>query len=433
MIENIRLAFQGIASHKLRSMLTMIGIIIGIAAIIAIVSTIKGANEEIKNSLIGSGNNKVEVTLKSGGLSLAEMDSSMKTGIPQIPKSTLEEIAALDEVISVSSYVSKSVFEGIYYKTTALTSVKVFGVDESYFSTCNYTVREGRRFIQSDYDIFRTVLIVDKTAAKTLFPDEDPLGKTVEITGTPFTVVGVVEERNQYEAEINSIDDVDIYSEDTNGALYMPKASWPIVYSYDEPEDVVVRAASTDDMTQAGKKTARILNDLIGAGKRTSMPSAEEEGMQETKVEYTATDLAERARSLQNVNSRNNLLMLVVAGISLIVGSIGVMNIMLVSVTERTAEIGLKKAIGAPKSQILWQFLTEAAVLTSIGGIVGVGAGIGAAYIINYFSETSVPVAIDVGISLGAVLFSTAIGLIAGSLPSVKAANLDPIEALRRE
>ena len=127
-----------------------------------------------------------------------------------------------------------------------------------------------------------------------------------------------------------------------------------------------------------------------------------------------------------------NRLLLLVAGIALVVGSIGVMNIMLVSVTERTAEIGLKKAIGAKKSAILAQFLTEAAVLTSIGGVLGVGAGIAAAYIINYFNPDT-PVAIDVVASLVAVGFSMVIGIAAGLFPSITAANLDPIEALRRE
>jgi putative ABC transport system permease protein len=197
----------------------------------------------------------------------------------------------------------------------------------------------------------------------------------------------------------------------------MPKASWPIVYCYDEPENVIVKAVSVDDMEDAGRQAADILNQTISS--------------KQTDVKYKADAILERAQKLQDLSSSSNKQLIWIASISLLVGGIGVMNIMLVSVTERTSEIGLKKAIGARKRTILGQFLTEAAVLTSIGGVIGVISGIGLAQIIYKVSGT--PVAISVPASVGAVLFSMLIGIVFGLLPSVKAANLDPIEALRRE
>ena len=178
---------------------------------------------------------------------------------------------------------------------------------------------------------------------------------------------------------------------------------------------MVGKATSTDEMTKAGQKAANILNATVT----------------NSDYKYKAADLLGKAGKLQELSNATNMQLVWIAGISLLVGGIGVMNIMLVSVTERTSEIGLKKAIGARKSTILGQFLTEAAVLTSLGGLLGVGAGVGAAQVIHRISD--VAVAISVPAAVIAVVFSMFIGIIFGFLPSIQAANLDPIEALRRE
>jgi len=206
-------------------------------------------------------------------------------------------------------------------------------------------------------------------------------------------------------------------SDDQSGKIIIPDQVWPVIYQYDEPQNLVVRAKSTDDMTAAGEKTADILNAMLTVSDDT--------------VKYKGEDLLEQATQIQEISNSTNQQLIWIASISLLVGGIGVMNIMLVSVTERTGEIGLKKALGARKRRILTQFLTEAAVLTLLGGIIGVLGGIALAYIISKVS--AVPVAIS-GVSIViAVLFSTLIGIIFGLIPSVKAANMNPIEALRHE
>ena len=197
----------------------------------------------------------------------------------------------------------------------------------------------------------------------------------------------------------------------------MPDTTWPIIYQFDEPQNLVIKVDSTDNMTTAGKESAGVLNSYLNTSDET--------------IKYKAEDLLEQAKKIQDLGKSTNNMLIWIAGISLIVGGIGVMNIMLVSVTERTQEIGLKKAIGARKTNILGQFLTEAAVLTSMGGILGVASGIGLAEVISRISET--PVSISVPAAIGSVVFSMLIGIIFGMLPSYKAANLDPIEALRRE
>ncbi|MDO4453116.1 MAG: ABC transporter permease [Eubacteriales bacterium] len=417
MIENIRLSFQGVWSHKMRSFLTMLGIIIGIASIISIVSTIQGTNEQIKKNLIGSGNNTVSVKLSQGEWDYEIAYNGIPNGVPVISEDTRQEILQLPEVENVSLYTARTYADGIFYKNQALQGANIYGIDENYFDTAGYIVRTGRQFIESDYTMFRKVAIIDDTAATSLFQDENPLGKTIEINKEPFIVVGVAQQMEQFEPVINSIDDYHMYMTESSGTVYIPSASWCIVYQYDEPQNVLVKAQSTEDMSSAGKQTEDILNQYVHADN--------------SDIKYKAADVLKTAKDLQDLSNATNSQLIWIASISLLVGGIGVMNIMLVSVTERTNEIGLKKAIGAKKRRILGQFLTEAAVLTSLGGLIGVGVGIGLSEAIHKISGT--PIAISIPAAIGSVIFSMMIGIIFGLLPSIKAANLNPIDALRHE
>lgn len=417
MFENIRLSFKGIWSHKMRSFLTMLGIIIGIAAIIAIVSTIKGTNEQIKENLIGSGDNTVEISLYQGDWPYEMGYGSIPQGVPVIGKDVLGQIREIPSVSNASLYLSRQDYGGVYYLNTSLSGGYVVGVDENYFSTCNYLMQRGRGFTERDFKEFRKVAILDADSAESLFQGEEPLGKTIEIKKEPYVVIGIAAKSKVFEPVINSMEDYYTYAQNTAGKVYVPDSTWPIIYRFDEPQSLVIRVDATDDMTNAGKESANILNARLSTTDET--------------MKYRAQDLLEQARKIQELGASTNSMLIWIAGISLIVGGIGVMNIMLVSVTERTQEIGLKKAIGARKTNILGQFLTEAAVLTSIGGLLGVASGIALAQIISKVSET--PVAISVPAAIGAVVFSMIIGVVFGMLPSYKAANLDPIEALRRE
>ena len=197
----------------------------------------------------------------------------------------------------------------------------------------------------------------------------------------------------------------------------MPSAAWCIAYQYDEPQNIIVKAESTDAMTTVGKKCA----DIVNANLTT----------QDSDVKYKAEDIMKNLEAKQKASEAANTQLIWIASISLLVGGIGVMNIMLVSVTERTSEIGLKKAIGAKKRSILGQFLTEAVVLTSMGGMVGVVAGIALSRVISKMAD--IPVGISVPAIIISVIFSMLIGVIFGLLPSVKASNLNPIDALRHE
>ncbi len=418
MLENIRLAFQGIWTHKMRSFLTMLGIIIGIASIISIVSTIKGTSEQIKEQLIGAGNNAVKVLLYDGS---SEYDASWgmtsSAALPQITEKQKEEIRELADVEDCTFFYNRGYSESVYYMDRSMQGGKVYGIDQDYLDTCGYVIQAGRGFVEEDYDGYRKVVLLDQEAVDSLFQDEMPLGKTIEIKGEPFVVVGVYAQAETFQPIINDYQEYyTYYGNAGTGTILVPNVDWPIIYKYDEPENAVLKAANTEAMTKVGDKAAKILNKAMEDN---------------TQIKYKSNDNLEMAKKQQNLSQSTNGQLLWIDSISLLVGGIGVMNIMLVSVTERTSEIGLKKAIGARKKRILFQFLTEAAVLTSLGGIVGVVSGIVLANVISRMA--GIPIAISIPAIVASVGFSMVIGLVFGLLPSIKAANLNPIEALRRD
>lgn len=417
MLENLRISIQGIWSHKMRSFLTMLGIIIGIASIIAIVSTIKGTSEQIKEDLIGAGNNTVTISLYDGDSTYdAEYGMSNSGSPPLLTTEQKEEVMDMEHVENATFFYTRTYSSSVYYQNTSFQGGTIYGIDMNYLDTCGYMIQSGRGFIQKDYDDLRKVALVDSNAAENLFSGEDPVGKTIEIGDDPFTVVGVVQQSDNYQPNISDINEFYEYYQTVIGTVMIPNTCWPIAFQFDEPENAIIKADSTDNMSKAGNDAANILNQGLS---------------EDSSFKYRADDVMERVRSLQQLSESTNQQLLWIASISLLVGGIGVMNIMLVSVTERTSEIGLKKAIGARKKVILFQFLTEASMLTSIGGIIGVASGIALSRVVAQVSGA--PTAISVPAIIGSVLFSMMIGLIFGLLPSVKAANLNPIDALRSE
>ena len=416
MRENIHLAFQGIWGHKMRSVLTMLGIIIGIASIITIVSTIQGTNEQIKENLIGSGNNVITVQLNKSGRPYDLSWNTLPTDVRTITEDTRKELEQISGALQASLYTSRNYAEQIFYQNVQYNG-EVYGIDENYLSVYGYQVKTGRGFLKEDYVNCRKVVLVDTNTVKNLFGGQNPVGKSIECNGDVFTVVGVVALSEEFAPTINSLKDYQLYANTSAGSIYLPNRTWPMAYQFDEPQSVAIKVKNTDYMTSVGKDAADLLTE-------TQIKSASSE------FDYRSQDMLEQAQQLQKMSESTNSQLVWIASISLLVGGIGVMNIMLVSVTERTAEIGLKKAIGAKKKRILLQFLTESAVLTSLGGIIGVITGVIMAQLISGMMQ--IPVSISVPAIAIAVVFSTLIGVVFGMLPAVQAANLNPIEALRR-
>lgn len=395
----------------------MLGIIVGVAAVIAVVSTITGTNEQIKNNLIGDGTNTVTLQLYRDGFAGDFSYTDAPDGVPELTSKIKKDILKVDHVVNASLVHKREYVDGIYYLNTQINGGTVFGVDEDYFETAGYQIIAGRGFSQSDLDGQRKIVLIDKTIRNSVFGSENPIGKSIDILSEPFVVVGVVDKKSEFEPVINTVEDYYMYHNNSSGVLYIPDNIWPLVFKYDEPKQLVVKAESTDYMTEVGRKCKEILNATLTTDSE--------------KIKYESTDLAQSASQLQQLSSSANILLIGIASISLLVGGIGVMNIMLVSVTERTREIGIKKALGARKNRILRQFLMEAIFLSGIGGLFGVVVGIIMSKIISLVAL--IPTAINPYAVIIAVVFSMVIGVVFGMVPSIKASKLNPIEALRYE
>nr|WP_316623248.1 ABC transporter permease [uncultured Ruminococcus sp.] len=413
MLENIRLALRGIITHKMRSFLTMLGVIIGIASIIGIVSIVQGTNARLEKSLIGAGNNVVTVALSENG---ANYDlSNLPSGVPVVSDEAMERINKLSGVSSASTYRQRDSWAAqIYNGKYTLSNGKIVGASKNLFETLQYKVIKGRDFTDEELQNGAKSVILDMKAVESLF-DDDPIGQVIEIKSEPFVVVGIVKDMNATDQEYESISDYYNASYTGGSSVYIPENSWPIIFQYDEPQSVAIHVEQTNRMVFIGRRAARILNQAVG----------------NESVQYASLSSEDSENSMKTLTDSIQLMLIGIASLSLLVGGIGVMNIMLVSVTERTAEIGLKKALGAKHRTIMYQFLTESAVLTSMGGIIGVILGIVMARIIAYAAN------LDFGISIPwiiiSVLFSIFIGVIFGGWPALRAAKLNPIDALRCE
>ena len=240
-MENIRLAFQGIWGHKLRSFLTMLGIIIGIASIITIVSTIKGTNEQIKENLIGSGSNVVHVSLYQDDWEYDMTWSPLPEGVRCLEDSLRDSLNRLSGVEEVSFFNRRNWSDFVSAGSNSF-SGETYGIDSAFFRVNGYTVTYGRDFDQRDYDGYRKVVILDRKAAAALFGLELPIGKVLEIKGEPFTVIGIAEQTSKFEPAISSYNDYYMYADTSAGAVFIPSTVWPMVFYFDEPQNVAVKA-----------------------------------------------------------------------------------------------------------------------------------------------------------------------------------------------
>ncbi|MGN7309871.1 ABC transporter permease [Alkalicoccobacillus gibsonii] len=409
MLENIKLSFQSIFAHKMRSILTMLGVIIGIAAIIAIVSMIQGQSEMLKSSIIGMGNNTIQVTYEDASMG-GEEDywggGETYISAPPVSDETLEMITS-DPLVDTIALFHKSWGVETYHQMN-MSYPESVAVDSTYFDLFPVDIHEGRMLTEDELNASSQLVMINEDARMELFEGGEAVGKSIDIKGMPFRVVGVFSDQKS---------DSEFYYDDwTQPKIYLSKGIWPVVEGYDAPTQILVKAVGPDAIEEAGQLTAGMLNaDLSG------METAQ----------YRIPDLQAITADLEAANQAFAFLLGGIASISLLVGGIGVMNIMLVSVTERTREIGIKKALGAKRYMILLQFLTEAIVLTSVGGAIGVLLGIGGAKIISNIME--MPFYISISAIVGALVFSMLVGIIFGLLPSIKASKLQPVDALKYE
>lgn len=392
MLQSFKLAIKSIWGNKMRSFLTMLGIIIGVAAVIILVSLVNGYMGSVVESFASMGVNQINVNMTNLTSRTVDVDQMY---------AFYDEHGDLFDGISPNVSLSATVKKG----DDSMSSTSVAGRSEQYLDMKDYDLQIGRNIAYSDIASRQKVCVIGSYVAQELFGSaEKAINETLKINGYAFKVVGIVETQDEDNMEDGGTDDF----------VWIP---YSVATSLAGSANISSYTLTVSDTDNADTAKTLIQNFLYETFKDSDL--------------YRVTAMSEMLDSLNEQIAMMSGMLGGIAGISLLVAGVGVMNIMLVSVTERTKEIGLKKAIGARKKVILGQFLTEAAVLTSVGGIIGVVLGIGLSKVVSKVAGS--PTAISVPAIIGSVVFSMLIGIIFGLLPSVKAANLNPIDALRSE
>ncbi|WP_242216837.1 ABC transporter permease [Bacillus cereus group sp. BfR-BA-01380] len=397
LLDSIKIALSSILAHKLRSALTMLGIIIGVGSIITVVAIGQGGEAMLKSQFAGVGNNVIPLQFQT------DIDDPYSMGIGERPELREEDILALKQLPEISHVITTNSNVEPLDINDKKGMTKIIGLDSEYFAGNKIKLVEGRSLNESDIEHGNNVAMISTKTKDTFYPKENPVGKIIEVKGQPLQIIGVYKSDNNFMGMGVS-------------EILIPLSLWPTLYGKSEIQNIAVQVKSVDQMEGAGKRAADVLNDR----KSNDIPG-----------KYEVVDIEKMKESISQVTSIMTMIIGGIAGISLVVGGIGVMNIMLVSVTERTREIGVRKALGATRGKILLQFLIEAVMLTLLGGLIGIGIGYGGAYIASTFAKW--PPLVSWEVVLGGVLFSMTLGIIFGLIPANKAAKLDPIEALRYE
>jgi putative ABC transport system permease protein len=397
---------SAVASRRMRSLLTSLGILIGVGAVIITVGIGLGTRTTIAGSISRLGTNLITVTpgsVTSGGVS---------TGLGVATTLTMDDAAALQnptvapDVAAVAPVVSRpaaTMTAGAQNWTAGVT-----GTTGGWLTANARFIASGAFFTDSDVHSHAQVVVLGPTTALKLFPDGSALGGLVNILHMPFRVVGILVPRGAQ--GLFNPDDLAVVPVTTAQSMLIPGGSLTSV------QRILISATSRDGIGAAYQE----VNDLLMQTHRVISPS---------RVDFTITTQESILQTLDSTSTALTLLLAGVAGISLLVGGIGVMNIMLVSVTERISEIGLRKALGATRGDILRQFLIEASALSAAGGVLGIGLGAGSTFLLNHF--TSLLAVFSPSAALIALFIAAGIGLVFGVFPAMRAARLAPIEALR--
>ena len=400
--ESFLMAWASLIANKMRSILTMLGIIIGVAAVIALVSIGNGVKQDIQNSISSLGSNLLMVmpgAPRTPGVRPSQ--GSMKS----LKVSDYQAISKLDGVKAASPYTANS-YVSIYQSKNWTTTVS--GVSSNFQDVNNWTMAEGRFISSKNVENRERVAVVGQTVVKNLFAGDDPVGKEIRVKNIPFRVIGVLNSKGN-----------GTMGNDQDDVIFIPyTTAMERVEGVDYLRMVYVVASDDNGIDRFQSDIENLLRVR--------------HGIKDTNLDdFNIQNMKSIMETMEQTTGTLTLFLGAVAAISLVVGGIGIMNIMLVSVTERTREIGIRKALGATYFVIVTQFLIEAVVISLMGGLIGIALGIGASKLIGLASGMSTVISVPTIILSFA--FSMAIGLVFGIYPARKAAKLNPIDALHYE
>ncbi|MCY7619544.1 ABC transporter permease [Bacillus pumilus] len=395
LFENIKIAMNSVLAHKLRSILTMLGIIIGVGSVIAVVAIGQGGEQMLKGSISGP-NNTIDMTYTPSDEELNANPNALFDAT--FTKEDIKSIKTINGVNQVASLTAQGM--QLRFQDTTVDAT-VNGINEGYTNVHSLQIAEGQNLRDVDFRSGRRAALISEGLQKELFNGQKALGEMIWMNGQPVEVIGVLaKQKGMFSFDMNEI--------------FVPFAMLTSTFGINEYDKLSIQVAHADQMKEVGKNAAALLNEN-----------------HHTEDAYEMINMEEIAEGIGQITSVMTTIIGSIAGISLLVGGIGVMNIMLVSVTERTREIGIRKAIGATRAQILVQFLIESVVLTLIGGLMGIALGLGGAALVSLVAGW--PSLVSWQVICGGVLFSMLIGIVFGLIPANKAARLDPIDSLRYE
>jgi putative ABC transport system permease protein len=401
-----RIAYRALGRNKMRSGLTMLGIIIGVGAVIAMIAIGSGAKARIQEQIASMGSNLLIV------LSGSATSGGFRWGSGSVPTLTVEDAKAIASELSAVKYAAP-VLQGITQVVSGNQnwSTITFASTPEALLIRDWPIAKGRAFTQSDLEGAAKVCLLGQTVVENLFGDIDPVGQVVRVRQFPFTVVGVLSGKGQT-----------TWGQDQDDVVYVPLTTGQrLLFGQQFPgmvRSISVQATGPDTMNLAEEQITQLLRQ------RHRIRANQDN-------DFTVRNLTEAMSTAEESARVMSLLLGAIASISLLVGGIGIMNIMLVSVTERTREIGIRMAVGARGRDILYQFLIEALVLSLIGGLIGIVIGVGASKLISQFFKW--PTLISINALFLSFSFAGGVGIFFGFYPARKAAKLDPIEALRYE
>lgn len=408
-VELVRFAVGAITAHPMRSALTSLGVVIGVAAVIMMTSIGLGAQQRVEQALSSLGTNMLVVR---GGAARGAGGGFVRGGGGSnntLTAKDAEAIRQLDGVRAVSPAVNggaQLIYNGANW------SSRIEGVTPDYLIARDLEISSGSMFDEAAADSGRKVAVLGQTVVNELFGEGvDPVGQRMRIGPIPFTVIGVLAPKGQ--SGFQDQDDIVVVPLDAARSRIIGRG-----VSGDQVNQIYVKATDEDALFQLEQDVAELIRE-----RHRIQPGAEDD--------FNVQNLTSIQEAAQSSTATFTILLAAVAGVSLVVGGVGIMNIMLVSVTERTREIGLRMAIGARRSDVLTQFALESIALSLFGGLIGLAIGVGGGLLMSKFGDW--PAAIPAWAAPLALGFSTFVGVVFGAYPAWRAAQLDPIEALRRE